>query len=130
MFGSILLAVAFVIVAACVGISLLRGFSKSVLRGGSVIIAALASIITCVAMKSKLSEMLLDGILSGAEGGVNLGELSSVSPTLVEVLTQLAGVLVAPVACLIFFFLFWFILKVLEQGEDVLLHMCLKLFCL
>ena len=107
MFGTILLAVAFVVVAACVGVSLLRGFSKSVMRGAAVLFSAVASLITSLSMKSVLSEVILDMLMS--DGGTDISELNSVSPTLVEVLTQLVGALTAPIAFVLFFFVYWFI---------------------
>ena len=111
MFATILFAVAFVVVAACVGISLLRGFSKSVLRGASVLLAAIFALVTGLVMKSKLSELVLNLVLEGGEA-LDLNAMGEISPTLVEVITQLAGALVAPLAYLLFFFLYWFILGI------------------
>ena len=130
MIGMILFAVALVIVGACVGVSLLRGFSKSVLRGGVVLISALASIITCLCLKSKLSVWILDLVKSMDSGDIAeaLDELNNVSPTLVELISQLIGALIAPIACLLIFFAIWIVLGIVCFIVSLILRKLMKKF--
>ena len=113
MIGAILLLVAFVIVAACAGISALRGFSKSALRTAAVLVSALAAIITCLILKAELSELVLNLVQENSDQVSDaLKELNGVSPLLVELIPQLIGALIAPIVCLVFFFLYWTVFSI------------------
>lgn len=148
MISSILLIVALVIIALCAGISALRGFSKSGLRCATLLISALAAVITCVILKAQLPdaqefvvwlEANLDSIsqILGDDAGellASVKELSSVSPTLVELVLQLLGALLAPIVCLLLFFVYsfitfiiYFIVKLILRGPMKLLNKAVPL---
>ena len=110
MISTILLIVAFLVVAACTGISVWRGFCKSVLRGGAVLLSALSALITSLILRAALSDLILDMVKNTSdEIGDILRELYDVSPVLMELLPQLLGALIAPIIFLLLFLAFWLI---------------------
>jgi hypothetical protein len=144
MISSIMLGVALVIILLCAGVSALRGFGKTVLRTGTILLSALAAIITCLVLKAQLPDAAgavtwietnadtirqFVGESDFADLVANIKELSVVSPTLVELVVQLLGALVAPLLCLILFFVFclitgiiYFIVKLIIRGPLKLLN--------
>lgn len=134
----IMLGVALVVILLCAGVSALRGFGKTVLRTATILISALAAIITCLVLKDQLPDasgmvawleanaQSLSQVLGGTETIDSLVELSAVSPVLVELIVQLVGALLAPILCLILFILFCFITGIIYFIVKLILRGLLK----
>ncbi len=134
MYGMILLGLVVLVAVISVVVSLFRGFAKSVVRFLTVLLAAVASVVTCLVIKAhlpnpeefirkaeeidlvgKVRQLLGDG---GASAVESLLDFAGISPTLIELVTQLLGALLLPLLCLTLFFLFagvtWVIYLILK----------------
>ena len=148
MISSILLGVALVILVLYAGTSAIRGFSKSLLRTATILLSALAAIITCLILKAQLptaDEFVIWAQTNMETVRANLGEemvemlesvmeLATVSPTLIELVLQLVGALLAPLLCLVLFlvyciitFIIYFIVKLILRAPLKLLNKAVPL---
>lgn len=123
MYGLILLGVGVLICGLTTGISALRGLSKSGVRLITVLLSAVAALITCAVLKGMFPSptdllLLVESNLGTIEQffGANASsvvaqmlEYVNISPTLVEFVIQLVGVLLLPLACLLLFMLYSFL---------------------
>ncbi len=120
MFAWILLGVVVLVCLICAGISALRGLSKSVIRVSMVLFSAVAAVVTCLVLKGLLppaeeavilleNNLGLIGRFFGSNAVTTIEELlpfAEISPTLVELVVQLIGALLAPLLCLLLFFVY------------------------
>ncbi len=120
MFPWILLSIVVLICGICVGISALRGLSKSIIRVSTVLFSAVAALVTCLILKGSIPSaeeaviLLKDnlGLLAQFLGGGTVATIeeflpfAEISPTLVEIAIQLVASLIMPLLCLLLFFLY------------------------
>lgn len=123
MYELILLGLVALIAGICMVVSLVRGFSKSLVRLGTAVLSAVGAVVTCLVMKDQLptSEALIELIQNNnlveavrtsfgadaASAAETLVEFSGISPTLIELLIQLVAALALPILCVVLFFLYF-----------------------
>ncbi|MBQ9781484.1 MAG: hypothetical protein IJW00_11155, partial [Clostridia bacterium] len=142
MYGMILLGAVILICAICAGFSALRGFSKSLVRVLTVLLSAVAAVVTCFALKSSLptpEEFLILvennlGIIAQNFGGDTVAMVeevmgyASISPTLIEFAIQLVGALLVPLLCLVFFLLYCLVTWIVYLIVTLILRRPMKAF--
>lgn len=112
--GALLFGVVAIYLLVCLAWGLLRGLSKSRVRCITVLVSAVAAVLTVMLTMDSIvvDEALvgaLEDALKGIENNETIMELIHLSPTLVETLLRYVAALVAPALCLVFFVLYSFI---------------------
>lgn len=120
MYAWILLSVVLLICGISAGVSAMRGLSKSIIRVSTVVLSAVAAIVTCLVLKELLPSaeefviLLKDnlGLIGQYANGDVVATIeeylpyAEISPTLVELVIQLVGALLLPILCLVLFLLY------------------------
>lgn len=123
---------------------LVRGFSKSAMRGFFVLLSAVAAIVTCLTFKNSLPngvEMIelvrnnLDNIRNSLENGAEVVTAIEeilpyleISPTALELVVQLTSALMLPLICLILFWIYAALSWVLYLIISLIFHRPMKEF--
>ena len=118
MFSLIPLGIMILILGISVGISVIRGFAKSTIRLCTVLACAVLTVTACLIGKALLpngvefldlvqnnTDLINQYFGSNAASSVTqIMEYAQISPSLIETLLQLSGALIAPLLCLLVFF--------------------------